>query len=347
MTTFSPATVDPDLVAMLDDVFGRQAGSPPGTLDRAFWRTVDALGVARLTQSEHTGGSGAGWPEAAAVLTAAARHAVSVPYAEHDLLAHWLAGETGLVLDPGAVCTAAVLDESGTAHDVAWAAQADQLAVLWPDGERWWAAVVSAGLAAVSPNHNVAGEPRDTVSVSLDHLRSVASDAPPSLARTFRLRGALARAVQLTAASAAVVDLCVGYARDRVQFGRPLAKFQAVQHLVAEAASEVELARAATDVAVKSAAGRSAPAEFAVATARSCAGRAGQIAVRHGHQIHGAIGTTAEHRLHRYTLPITAWRTEFGSQRDWDQTLTAHAIAAGTEGLWPLLTGAAPTKATA
>lgn len=59
-------------------------------LDRTLWNRLDSLGLARLTGSEKSGGSGAGWHEAAVLLTAAARHGIRTPVGEHDLLACWL-----------------------------------------------------------------------------------------------------------------------------------------------------------------------------------------------------------------------------------------------------------------
>ena len=68
---------------------------------------------------------------------------------------------------------------------------------------------------------------------------------------------------------------------------------------------------------------------FLVAAARSCAGHASSVVVRNAHQVHGAIGTTREHRLHEFTRAALAWRSEFGSVRYWDEWLTDAALSAG------------------
>ncbi len=79
-------TVDPDLAAMMDDVFSdyreTHVGAARGTriaYDRELWQRLDSLGLVRLTGAEESGGSGAGWPEAAELLSAAVRHAVRLP----------------------------------------------------------------------------------------------------------------------------------------------------------------------------------------------------------------------------------------------------------------------------
>jgi len=131
-----------------------------------------------------------------------------------------------------------------------------------------------------------------------------------------------------------MLAMSVQYATERVQFGRPLARFQAIQHLVADVASEVALATAAVDAAVAEMASADRDLErleLAVAIARSVAGHAASVVVRNAHQVHGAIGTTLEHRLHELTKPVLAWRTEFGSLREWDARLTAMLARPGVD----------------
>ena len=61
------------------------------------------------------------------------------------------------------------------------------------------------------------------------------------------------------------------------------------------------------------------------------------MVVRNAHQVHGAIGTTREHRLHEFTRAALAWRSEYGSVRHWDRMLTDMAVQSGTGGLWSLI----------
>jgi acyl-CoA dehydrogenase len=161
-------------------------------------------------------------------------------------------------------------------------------------------------------------------------------------AGAWRLRGALMRAVQMTGAMDAAVDLTVRHATERKQFGRPLAAFQAVQHLAADAAAEAALARAATDAALVQAVATEFASDgllFSVAVARSVCGHSGSTVVRNAHQVHGAIGTTREHVLHRVTMPILAWTNDFGSVAEWDAVLEQAARDARDGGLWELVSG--------
>jgi acyl-CoA dehydrogenase len=160
--------------------------------------------------------------------------------------------------------------------------------------------------------------------------------------RAHRLRGALMRAVQMTGAMDAAVDLTTQHATERTQFGRPLAAFQAIQQLTADAAAEAALARAATDAALTQAVTTQftgQPLTISIAIARSVCGHAGSTVIRNAHQVHGAIGTTQEHPLHRVTMPILAWTNDFGTVPEWETLLTQTARQASHTGLWELISG--------
>src|SRR5690606_33458712 len=92
-----------------------------------------------------------------------------------------------------------------------------------------------------------------------------------------RLRGALLRSMQIVGALERCVDLAVEHARVRIQFGRPLLAFQAIQEHIAEAAAEVELARAATLAALER------PDAARIAVAKSCASHAVGPVTRRAH----------------------------------------------------------------
>lgn len=337
--------VDPALAAMIGSVlaaYGPSARDTEGRIafDADLWAQLDKLGLVRLTGSEEEGGSGAGWREAAALLAEAARHAVSLPLAENDLLAGWMLSMSGLPLDD-LPRTTAVLDASGAASGVPWAAEVDQVLLLWPSGETWLCADVPTSYVEIQRGWNLAGEPRDDVRVDPATLSGTPIDA--DLVADLWLRGALARAVQVVGALERILDHTVAHSTSRLQFGRTLSRFQAIQHQVADLAGEVALARAAVDSAV-SGSGSLERRRFLVAVARSCVGHAASVVVRGGHQLHGAIGTTREHELHRYTLPALAWRSEFGSPQSWDVEVAKLARKAGATGLWPLVVGP-PDKA--
>jgi acyl-CoA dehydrogenase len=333
--------VDGALVDMMGAVFADYREKHSGiTVERNpdLWRHLDDLGLVRLTGPIERGGSGAGWYDAAELLAAAVRNGVRIPLAEHDLLACWLLVASGMPTD-GAARTVCVLDAHGVATTVPWAGAAERLVVVWRKEGQYRVADIATETLTITPGTNLIGEPRDTVAVDLDGL----PDVPVGLAliTQLRLKSGLVRAIQVCAALDRIVQLCVEHVTSRVQFGRPLSKFQAVQNLVSDVAAEAALARAATEAALAagvSSAWSTPNLEFLVAVARSCAGHATSVAVRNAHQVHGAIGTTREHRLHEFTRAALAWRSEFGSMRYWDDVVADSAMHASAGGLWDLIT---------
>lgn len=340
--TAGPGT-DAALIEMMDAVFAghREKFPPTATVQRDpdLWRHLDELGLVRLTGDEQHGGSGAGWAEAAELLAAAVRHGVRIPLAEHDLLACWLLDAVGVPVDD-AVRTVCVLDTQGSAAQVPWAASADRVVLVWRADGQYRVADVARATLTITAGVNLIGEPRDTVAADLAALEG--APAGPALITQLGLKSGLVRAIQVCAALDRILQLCVEHSTSRVQFGRPLAKFQAVGNLVSDIATEAALARAATEAALSAgmASQWSGPnLGFLVAVARSCAGHATSVAVRNAHQVHGAIGTTREHRLHEFTRAALAWRSEFGSVGYWDRQVTDNAMHASAGGLWDLITG--------
>jgi acyl-CoA dehydrogenase len=68
------------------------------------------------------------------------------------------------------------------------------------------------------------------------------------------------------------------------------------------------------------------------------AGDAADAGPRIAHQVHGAIGFTYEHALHFFTRRLWAWRGELGTAEEWARVLGRAVVAAGPDGLWPLVT---------
>lgn len=335
--------VDPALIDMMRAVFGayRTTQSSAATVERDahLWHQLDGLGLVRLTGPEHCGGSGAGWHEAAELLTVAVQHSVRIPLAEHDLLACWLLEASGSPCDD-AVRTVCLLDAQGAAAGVPWASRAQQIVVIWPWGSEYHAADVNAESLDITLGANAIGEPRDIVVADPAALCGVPVEA--ALIDQLRLKSAMVRAVQVCAALDQILELSIEHASSRVQFGRPLSRFQAVQNMIADMAAQAALARSATEAALTAAvtsAWSTSNLDFLVAVARSCVGHAASVVVRNAHQVHGAIGTTREHRLHEFTRPALVWRGEFGSLQYWDEQVTSAALHAGATGLWNLISG--------
>jgi acyl-CoA dehydrogenase len=306
------------------------------TACEAGWRELVNAGLDQRPGFTLRGGTN----EVLRGVVAAAGAGVRIPLAEHDLLAGALLEAASLSVDDR-LRTVAELDSSGVARAVPWASTAASIVTLWRSADSWLVADVDvSAFDEIIPGANLVGEPRDRVTVDTGSLRSTPID--DILVKHYRLKGALARAIQVSAALERAMMLSCEHATTRTQFGRSLARFQAVQKLIADMAAECALARAAIEAALVAAVQYEWSTDglgFRVAVARSCTGHATTTVVRDAHQVHGAIGTALEHDLHRFTRAALAWRGEFGSVGYWDRRLAAAAAAAGPAGLWPLIAG--------
>ncbi|WP_075692193.1 acyl-CoA dehydrogenase family protein [Corynebacterium sphenisci] len=328
--------VDKDLRDLIDGVLDRAAAEPEDYA--GLWATLRELGLARLTGPAAAGGSEAGWAEAAALAGAAAARGVPAPYVEADLLAGWLADRAGLGSDDR-IRTLARIDDTGAAAPVAWGDRAEALVLLGRRDGVWRVAEIAPGAAECTGYPALGREPRCALTVDPALLDAGAKIGEDDVAE-LQLRGALARCLQTVAALETANALAREYVVTRTQFGRPLAKFQSVQNLIVDAVAEAALARSAADLALAEAIEtdlRGPGSAYRVAVAKSVVGRAASTVVRNTHQALGAIGTTGEHSLHRYTNAAMTWRAEFGSIRAWEVALGAAARGTDPETVWDLV----------
>ena len=115
----------------------------------------------------------------------------------------------------------------------------------------------------------------------------------------------------LVGASRTMLSLARRHAVDRVQFGRPVASFQAIRHRLAETLVAVEGAEATL-----LAAAAAEPDELSFLLAKAAAGQAALTAARHCQQVLGGIGFTAEHQLHRHIKRALLLDGLLGSSRE-------------------------------
>jgi len=111
--------------------------------------------------------------------------------------------------------------------------------------------------------------------------------------------------------------MTLGYCNDRAQFGKPIGKFQAVQHQLSVMAEHVACAGVAAELAFT--AGSQVPTLMAAATAKSRTSASVPLVAATAHALHGAIGVTEEYDLQLYSRRLHEWRTADGSEAYWNR----------------------------
>jgi alkylation response protein AidB-like acyl-CoA dehydrogenase len=277
------------------------------TLTRGVWRAAAHAGWFRLLTAEAAGGLEAGPAEVAALFREIGRYLPSGPFAEAVVIGGLLRSAADLGPDESVIAfgsltgSAAASGVSGTVDSVEHALAADLL-LLQVDGEG------DAAVLAVDPRSPaVEVLPLSSFDLVGQPSRLVLKDAPFQAvargeeARLLLKRAALlddvARSATLEGIARELLEMSVEYAKNRVQFDRPIGSFQAVQHRLAEMAVTAAAVQSTVDAVIAAADwGAAAEASALCALAAELAREVAYSAL----QVHGGIGFTIEHRLHAY-----------------------------------------------
>ncbi|MCS0587901.1 acyl-CoA dehydrogenase family protein [Massilia norwichensis] len=312
-----------------------------GAWPQAMWAAVEESGFPLALAPEALGGAGASWADVCGVIRLAGRYNLPLPLPE-AMLANWLLGATGLAPAAGAVSVVGAGSlrlqngaVSGEALEVPWG-DTVPLVVAVTGGPEPAVVLLPTEAASRRDGANTAAEPRATLL-----FQDVAPVAQASLpqgwpADVLLLGGAMVRAAQIAGALEGVLALASTYAGERVQFGKPIGSFQAIQHQLAVLAEHTASAVMASEAAF--AAAETRIVRLQAIAAKICASEAAGIGAGVAHAVHGAIGFTHEHTLHLSTRRLWSWRSEFGSASAWSQRLGRAVCAAGAESFWPGVT---------
>lgn len=326
-----------------------EAGASPDGLFLALSRN----GLLHATASEAAGGAGGTLMEEFAVLRWAGRFAAPGPLAE-TMLAGRLISAAGRAIPDGALAFGAGQRErplrlyragpnwklDGDAPNVAWDAAAARIALLAQTGDGWALAILAPDGIRRTDHAAMSGEPRSDLafrnfSLGAGNVALLPQDWD---FRRAEREAALQRSALMAGALEAVLAMAVGYANDRIQFGRAIGKFQAVQQMLAQLAGEVAAALAIAEHACRTAC-LDPGAELPVAAAKARVGEAAGKGAAIAHQTFGAIGFTQEHDLHCYTRRLWTWRDEAGNEAYWQEKLGRAVLKAGDTGAgpWPAI----------
>lgn len=315
-----------------------------------LWQALSDAGLPLSWVPDDLGGSGASLADGFALLNAAGRFAVAVPLAE-TMLAGWLLAQAKIASPEGemTVLPASPKDRitidadgalSGRARGVPFAKAAKRFAVLAHGKDGVSIALVDASKGRIESGLNVGYDHSDTV--TLEKVQPVTIKAAPKGVdqTTLMLMGGVARSLQIAGALESMLDISVRYSNERVAFEKKISKFQAVQHNLARLAGESAAALAAATSAADAITNATSFNDEIYLEAASAKIRCAEAAEKGGgiaHQVHGAIGFTIEHILHRYSLRALAWRDDFGSESYWAVELGKLVARRGADELWPLV----------
>ena len=305
--------------------------------DEAVWKQMgEQMGLQGLVIPEEFGGSGYGYIELIVILEEMGRSLLCAPFfstvvlagntlihsgddqAKADLLPGIASGET--------IATLAFTEENGRWDEAGITATATKDGDAWKlNGSKTYvidghtasllivAARTDAGVSLFAVEGDAAGVTRTALS-TMDQTRKQAridlADAPGRLIGTDGAGwSVLERVLDLAAVALAAeqvggaqkcLEMAVEYAKERVQFGRPIGSFQAIKHKCADMLLEVESAKSAAYYAGWCASELNDELPSVASLAKAYCSEAYFHAAAENIQIHGGIGFTWEHPAHLY-----------------------------------------------
>ncbi len=288
--------------------------------DRALWTQLCATGFADALLPEEAGGAALALEQAFDLFESCGRHALPLPLPE-TMWARALLQGAGLTLPAGPIGLGLpAVSPAGSNPSEVWAEISagrgcDHVLLQTPEGLRLLAVadaqVHAHGLAMdarmVWPGDRVRAAPGFNLVCDLASIQ------------------ALLAAAQMSGAMMAVFEQSLDHANQRQQFGKPIGKFQAIQHNLSVLAEQVFAARMAARLACQGALDQVQPLRVAVAKSRTSQAAQQVTALAHG--LHGAMGFTSEFDLQLRTRRLYAWRMCAGAESHWQRRLGEAVLA--------------------
>jgi alkylation response protein AidB-like acyl-CoA dehydrogenase len=343
--------------AMMEDATGY---SP------ALWAEMAKLGWLGLPFSDQHGGAGLGLVELAIVLEEMGRVAYPGPYLASVVLGglglvlggsaaqqeRWLPAiasgqarataallEESLDWDPAATTTTATPSGAGwrlrgTKRFVPWAHVADVILVpaRAPEGLSLFLLDPRASGVALAPLTGIDGTTRwsamrlEDATVGAEGLVGAAGAAAPAIEGLLR-RAAVAASAEMLGAARRCLDMSVGYAKVREQFGQPIGSFQAIRHRCAEMLLETDNSHSALYYAAWALDAGAEDAAVAASICKSYVSEAARRVCGDAIQVHGGIGFTWEYDLHLYMKRAKALEVMFGDAEYHRELIVRHIAA--------------------
>ena len=293
-----------------------ESGADPAPL----WARLEASGFLDTLVAEPAGGAGLRLADAFPLFVVEGRHALPLPMAQ-TMLVRALLAQGGIAAPPGSIAIAAPAhvgaDGAVSCAATPYGGVADSVVVALPDGA--WRVLPTA--SAERTSSGVHGSLRADL-----RWPSLPGAAITGTARVaWREAGAAITAALLAGALLRVLQITVAFANERVQFGKSIGKFQAIQHQLAVMAEHVVAAHMAAEIGCAGAGPLPEPLRAALAKARTS--EAAALAAPMAHAVHGAIGITAELDLQLYTRRLHEGRADYGAEGHWNRIVGRALLA--------------------
>ena len=279
----------------------------------ALWQQIEDAGFADALVSEAAGGAGLRLADVFGMLELCGTYALPVPLGE-TMLARGLLAASGIARPPGSIAltlAARVSDGHIASALVGNGRVADHVLVQCDGQARLLRSADATASAAVFALDAALRWPL------------AAWDAAPQLPDAIDVKSmqACVYAAQLSGALMAVFQRTLAHANEREQFGRPIGKFQAIQHQLSVISEHTFAARMAAQIGCR--ANGIVPDRLRVAVAKARTSESALEVAALAHAIHGAIGFTAEFDLQLFTRRLHLWRQAGGSESYWHDVVGA------------------------
>jgi alkylation response protein AidB-like acyl-CoA dehydrogenase len=332
---------------------GGTAADAPHGYDDAVWSAMAEQGWLAIELPDDEGGLGMGMVELAVLCEEIGRRLVAAPFLPTIVALGALCGNEARA-DAATKDWREALGQGAAVGCVAAAPGAGGLTVSGPEGQVCLsgrtppvAYAPSADVAVVLAAGGVYGvdlrtEGRPAPLSAMDRTRELgvlAFDGTPALflggeeaAALLLDRAATLASAEMLGAADHVLALTVQYAKDRVQFGKPIGSFQAVKHMLADALVDVEGMRSTAYYAAWCAAAGDPERSLSASMAKAWCSDASRRVMATGLQVHGGIGFTWEHDMHLYLKRAQLDQVSYGdaaAHRDRIATLLRARLEAG------------------
>ena len=305
-----------------------------------LWKDVEEQGLTKIIVKEQFEGSSLPFNSILPVIQISTMMGVPVPFTE-TIICNYLFSELN-ISPPNGMITFAVETKnikilnnkvSGNLLSIPYLNLTDQVIFITDIDKEKHLVFIKNKNGKMEATKNFLSEPRYNLTIQdceIINIKKLNNNI------NFNHLGAIIRSAQMVGAMEKIINLSIDYCSQRIQFGRSLSKFQAIQHQIAEMA--VELAASNAALASLNNYNETIPKLEDIAILKIRAGIAAGKLIAVSHQVHGAMGFTKEYELAYFTKNLNSWRNDFGSEAYWQELLGKSFLENSNLNLWEYLT---------